>query len=999
MPKQHRTFLDKGKMRKAGPSEEADYSIPHASDFFCAPDNLIPGVSGVSGGRVLLGAKASTQAISLIHREEPLVQAAPARDGKSFEQHFGEKLGSVMSLHDGVVQSITNHSIKVKQHNGSIHDYELYHNFNSGRKSYIHNTPSVGVGDHIKKGDLLATSNFTDKKGKLALGVNLTTAIMPYRSNNFEDAFVVTESGAKKLEAAQLVTTRLEKRMGVDTNKHKYISLFPNKYYNSQLDTMDEDGVVKKGTILKNGDPIILAHSPKALKTTDLHLGKLSKSLKHAFKDNTEIWDYDGGGEVTDVAKQGSLISVNIRTNRPLNVGDKLSIYSGNKGITGKILPDAEAPTTEDGKPVELILNSMSITSRVSPALISNLGIGKVAKKLGHPIKISGFVEGSAIQKAKDLMDKHGVTDIEPLYDPMSGNTIHAVVGPLYINRLVHIAEDKISDRAQGIGYDWNSQPTKAKNESAKRLGNLSTTALLSHGATAVLRDIATIRATKNDDFWRRLKLGLPAPAPKVPFIFEKFMASLHGAGIKVNRKGDDFQILPQTDKDVMAISSGPIEDAKTFKVKGQNLVAEKGGLFDVTKVGIFGTNYNHIPLNVSVPNPIVEDPIRRLLHMTRQQFEDAVSHDTIGGKLKDINVDKSIADSKKYLVSGRISERQNAVKVLSFLNTLKAHDIAPHELMVHNVPVIPAQYRPVQVAGDMTLSANVNQLYKDLILNNKEATHENLKMVPDEIANKVRLAQYHAVKATYGLGDPISVKNKEKNVKGLLAELLGTHGGSAKQSMFQARIVNKPLDLVGRTVATGDVKLDLDNISLPQDVAWKIYSPFLIRRLVRRGIPATQAKEYVTNKNPLAIQALHDEMHDRPVVLSRDPALHKFNLMGFMPKLNPDPKNKTIAVNPLVFKGFNLDLDGDQTNISAPAGDDAKEEIKDKMLPSRNLLSVRNFAPIYTPSNESALGLYQASTEDNKNKAQHFDSELAVVHAFNNGKLNAGDRVIIKKK
>jgi len=993
-----KTFLDKGKMKKVSSHEEPDYYIPTGSDFFCAPSNLIPGISGVSGGRVMLGDKASTQAISLKHRETPLVQAAPTRGTQSFEHHFGMLLGSLTSPVAGTVHKISDSEIHIKDSDGKIHTSEMYQNFNSGRKSFIHNTAAVKEGDKIKKGSLLATSNFTDKHGSLALGVNLNTAIMPYRSNNFEDAFVVTEAGAKKLEAEQLITYRLEKRMGISTDRDKYVSLFPNKYYSSQMTTLDPDGVVKKGTVLKYGDPIILAYAPKSLKTTDIHLGKLSKSLKHAYRDQSEVWHYESEGVVTDVAKQGALISVNIKTSRQLSVGDKLSIYSGNKGVTGYILPDSEAPTREDGKPVDLILNSMSITSRVSPALISNLGIGKVAQKLGHPIKIAGFVAGSAIQQTKNLMDKHGVTDMEKLYDPISGKNINAVVGPLYINRLVHIAEDKLSDRAQGVGYDWDMQPTKAKDESAKRLGNLSTTALLSHGATAVLRDIATIRSTKNDDFWRKLKLGLPAPAPKVPFIFNKFIASLEGAGIKVNRENDKFQILPQTNKDVLAMSKGPIEDAKTFKVKGDSLIAEKGGLFDPTKVGIFGDNFNHIALNSKVPNPSVEDPLRRMLKMTKIQFDEAVSTNAIEDKLKNINIDNIIAECKKYLSSGRISERQNAVRVLSFVNTLKAHNIHPRELMMENIPVIPAMYRPVQVAGDMTLSANANQLYKDLILNNKQASVESLKDIPIELANKVRLSQYQAVKAVYGLGDPISVKNKEKNVKGLLAELLGTHGGSAKGSMFQAKVVNKPLDLVGRSVATGDVKLNLDDISLPQDMAWKIYSPFLIRRLVRRGIPATSAMELVKNRNPMALQALQDEMLDRPIILSRDPALHKFNLMGFMPKINANPKNKTISVNPLVFKGFNLDLDGDQTNVSAPAGDDAKEEIKEKMLPSKNLLSVRAFSPIYMPSNESALGIYQMSTEDKKNKATEYNSEQEVVNAFNAGQLDVGDRVKIKK-
>lgn len=994
-----KVFLDKGKVKNVPISEKADYTIPSGSDFLSLATNLIPSTGGVSGGRVLLGDKAAIQAISLTNREAPLVQAAPHSESASFEEHFGKLLGAATSPVNGTVDSVGDHEIIIKDEDNKKHTVELYHNFNTGKKSFIHHTPIVKVGDKVKKDQVLATSNYTDDKGNLALGVNLTTAIMPYRSNNFEDAFVITESGAKKLTAEQMFTHRVEKRMGIDTNKDKFISLFPNKFYNVQLATIDADGVVKKGTVLKYGDPVILAYAPRTLKTTDIHLGKLSKALTHAFKDMSDTWDYDTEGIVTDVAKQGALISVNIKTKRPMNIGDKISIYSGNKGVTGLILPDTLAPVAENGKPVDILLNSMSITSRVSPAMVSNLGLGKVAQKLGKPIKIPAFKEGSDIQYAIDKMKEHDVKGLEDVYDPVTGRHTKVLVGPLFFNRLVHIAADKLSERSQGVGYDWDMQPAKVEDEKSKRIGNLSTNALLSHGATSVLRDIGVVRSTKNDEFWLRTKLGMPAPAPKVPFIFNKFIDSLRGAGIKVHRLDDKFQILPQTDEDTTRLSQGAIENAKGFRVKGDQLIPEKGGMFDPTIVGILGNHFNHIDLHYKVPNPISEDPLRRLLKMTKNQFEDAIAKNELEDKLKNIDIDSAIAECKQYLKTGKISERSNAVKVLAFLNTLKKNNMHPKDLMLSKVPVIPAQYRPVQVAGDLSLSANANNLYKDLILTNEDLVPNKIKDVPDDIADKARLAQYNAVKAVYGLGDPVTPKHKEKGMKGLLAEMLGTHGGSAKSSVFQAKVVNKPLDLIGRGVATGDVKLDLDEISIPQDIAWKIFAPFLIRRLVRRGIPASQAKQYVTNRNPLAAQALQEEMADRPVVMSRDPALHKFNMMGFRPKINADPKNKTVSVNPLVFKGFNLDLDGDQISVSAPASEDAKEEIKDKMLPSKNLLSVRSFAPIYSPSNEAALGLYMASTVDNKNKPHEFNSEHEVIQAFNQGKLDPGDRIIIKGK
>lgn len=989
------SILDKGNLKKVSKVDADHLVFPSSKDLFALPSNLIPGISGVSGGRVLLGSKASLQAISLQNRETPLVQAGAQHDTESTHSNFGKNYLSVTATKPGRVVSITPDDITVR-YDGESKDttIHLYNHYNLGRKTFIHNIPQVHVGDHFVKGKVLASSNYTDEHGHMAIGTNLTTAIMPYRSGNFEDAWVITESGAKKLLAEQIMKYRLEKKLGIEIDKNKYISLFPNKFSNAQMSTIDSSGVVKVGTKLHHGDPVILALSPKALKSTDIQLGRLSKVLKHAYRDESEVWHYEHDGEVVDVNKAGDLVTVQIKTVRGLAAGDKVSNAFGAKGVNGIVLPDALAPTDKDGKPVDIMLNSMSITSRVAPALAVSIGMGKLAQKQGKPLILPQFSNEKMVNKAIDELKKHGVNEVETLYDPVTGRSMDVMVGPMYFTRLVHIAEDKQSSRSQGSSYSWNSQPAKTEEESSKRLGNLATSALLSHGATSVLRDIATVKGTKNDEFWRRLKLGQPAPPPKVPFIFDKFVSMLQGAGIKVDKNANVFNILPMTDKDTMAISKGPISSPLMFKLKKDQMIPEEHGLFDPTKVGIAGDTYNHVDLHFSVPNPISEDYIRKMLGVTKKQYEDFIATGQITAELAKINVNDKIAECKKYLKTGKRTNRDNAVKVLTFLNMLQKNEMHPKDLMISKVPIIPAQYRPAMVQGDMSLTADVNNLYKDLILNNNQL--QNVTHLPDELQTRLKTDQYKAVKAIYGLGDPISVKNKEKNIKGLMATALGLRGGTAKGTMFQANVVNKPLDLVGRAVLTPDAKLDLDEASVPQDVLWKTYLPFIIRKLVQQGIPAVKAAEYVKLRNQLAVSALQEELKLRPAIVSRDPSLHKYNLTGFYLKPNPNPKDKTIKLNPLVFKSFNADNDGDQLNINVPAGEDARLEILDKMLPSKNLLSPKTLAPMYTPSNEAALGMFQSSTENKKNASKKFTDHKAVVDAFNRGELEIGDNVHI---
>ena len=987
------TVLHKGEFKKVDKLDDDHLALPSTNDFFAMPANMITGISGVSGGRVLLSSKATLQSIPLVNRERPLVESTAYGQEESTQDKFGKHYLSVTATKPGKVTHIDDDSIIVKDHDGKEQEYQLYHNFNLGRKSFISHTPKVHLGDQVKANDILATSNYTDKEGHLALGINLTTAIMPYRGDNFEDAFAVSESGAKKLAAEQMMKFHIEKKFGVETGKDKFISLFPNKYTNDQLSKIDSDGIIKVGSTVEHSDPVILALSPKALKSTDLALGKLSKVLKHAYRDNSEAWDYEHGGKVVDVAKHNDLVTVHIVTKRELLPGDKLSNLYGAKGVVC-ILPDSQCPTLPDGKPVDIMLNSMSITSRVAPALAVTLGIGKLAEKQGKTVNMSQFPKGSAIKDVIADLKKHDISDTEKLYDPMTGKHIEAVVGPLYYFRLTHISEDKLSGRSQGTGYDMNNQPTKSGTENSKRIGALGTAALLSHNAKSVLEDLGTVKGTKNDEFWTALKLGQTPPAPKVPFIFNKFVASLQGAGINVTRKGNEFNIMPMIDKDTVAVSQGPINKATMFKPHQDELVHEVGGLFDPNNVGIFGDRYNHVDLNMPVPNPISEDYLRKLLEVTKKDYDSLVVSGEISNKLAAINTDSKIAEMKKYIESGKKTKRDDAAKLLQFLTALKSHNLQPKDLILHKVAIIPAQYRPVSKMGDTVLTSDVNFLYKDLILNNNAL--KDTKNVPQEVVDKLKAGQYAAVKAVYGLGDPINKKHADKNIKGLLATMFGLKGGTAKSTMFQSKVVNKSLDLVGRAVITPDARLDVDQASMPQDLLWQVYKPFLIRRLVLKGVPAVQAAEYIKKKNPMAIQAMNEELLHRPGIISRDPAWHKFNLMGFHMIPNANPSDRTIRLNPLVFKGYNADADGDQVNINIPAIEAARKEVLLHMLPSKNLISPKNFQPILLPSNESALGLYGLSTENKHNTAKKFKTELDAVKAYHKGELEAGDNLEI---
>lgn len=989
-----KTFLEKGEIKQVDLKARHDFKFPSATSFFSAASNLLPAISGISGSRVTLGVKSFLQAIPLVYRETPLVNSINEADRNTFTKTLSKKVAALTAEDAGVISYIDDDEIRLKKVDGKEEIYYLYQHYTLGNKSELHHTTVVKVGDKVKVGDLLAKSNYTDNKGNLALGVNLTTALMPYKGFNFEDGIVVSEAGAKKLAAEQVFKIRVEKRLGLEANKNKYISLFSNKFFNAQLSNIDSDGVVKRGVKVKTGDPLILAFTPRSIKSTDQALGKLSKGLRQAFRDASEVWEYDSEGEVQDVSKTSNLITVTIKTARPLRTGDKLSTATGNKGVVTKIISDTETPTTSDGKSIELLMNPMGVVSRVSPSYLSMMALGKVAKKKGKSLKVTAFHLGSSIDETIKYLKTNNVEEMEDVHDPTTGTTSKVFVGPGYYTRLGHSSEDKESHAGDAGTFDWAGQPSKVGEDSPKRIGNLATTALLANNAKAVLADATLIRSTKNDEYWRRLKLGQPLPTPETPFVFKKFISQLKGAGINVQEKNDSFKLLPQTDANILELSKGKIENPLTFKVKKDELVFEKGGLFDPEKVGILGNVYNHIELNHAVPNPISEDNIRRLLSVTKDQYNESIKSGTIRQKLESVNIETEIRKNREYLKTKKKTGRDDALKNLQFLQTLKDNKIEAKDLLLSKVPIIPAQYRPISYQGGLVLTSDVNNLYKDLMLNNQAL--ENTEDLPTDIVDRVRSKQYDAVKAIYGLGDPITTKNQQKNVKGLLAEVLGIKGGSAKASTFQSRIVGKPTTLTGRGVLSMDSSLDLDQAKIPHNIAWKMYSPFVNKRLVQKGVPATKAMEYIKAKNPLALMALQEEMRDRPLQISRDPQLHKFSNVGFFPLLNEDSKDTTIKLNQLIYKGMGADADGDAVGLHVPASDAAKEEIKEKMLPSTNIMSSKTFSPIHIPSNEAALGLYDLSTKKSDRTIKKFKNIDEIEKAYHAGELALDDNVEI---
>jgi len=311
---------------------------------------------------------------------------------------------------------------------------------------------------------------------------------------------------------------------------------------------------------------------------------------------------------------------------------------------------------------------------------------------------------------------------------------------------------------------------------------------------------------------------------------------------------------------------------------------------------------------------------------------------------------------------------------------------------MITRVPVLPPMFRPVAKMGDVALVPDMNELYKELI-EMKDNYEALAKELPASALSDERLAVYGAVKAAYGLGDPITTEGRAKNLKGAVRQVIGT---VPKFGMYQSKVVSKTQDLVGRGVTTPDKNLDMDQIGLPEEMAWTIFRPFVERKLIQRGYSPISAKQMIEEKNPTARHLLDDVMGERPVLMDRAPTWHKFNIMAFRPHITND---RTIHVSPLCDSPMNGDHDGDTVNIHVPASDKAAKQALEKMLPSKNLFSLTDMKSVrYKPEKEQISGLWALTRGRTRKPTRYFSSKAEAIAAYRNGEIGPNDHIEIKE-
>jgi DNA-directed RNA polymerase subunit beta len=519
---------------------------------------LIPFVEKNYVLRSLMGSNQQRQAVPLIKTQSPIV-------GTGLEKIVAHNTGQLtVAEEDGVVERATADEVMVNYKKAGKVTYHPVHFARSNEGSSINQIVVVNSGDKVKAGDSLI-EGMSIADGELALGKDLLTAFMPWGGYNFEDAIIlsrklVEDDTLTSIHIVDYMTEVRETKLGPEIVTRD----IPN-VSEEALRHLDEDGIVRIGAEVHPGDILVGKITPKGeqeLSSEERLLRAIFGEKAKEVRDTSQRMSTGRHGKVVGVKvfsranghelKAGVImqIQVFVAQMRKISVGDKLGGRHGNKGVIARILPVEDMPFTEEGRPIDIILNPLGVPSRMNIGQLFETHLGMAARALGIKVASPAF-NGVPIEKIKELLKEAGLPEDgkQQLYDGRSGMPFseRTTVGSMYIIKLNHMVSDKIHARSTGPYTMVTQQPLGGKAQNGgQRFGEMEVWALEAYGAASTLQEMLTI---KSDDVYGRAKAyeaiikGTPIQGPKVPESFNVLVKELQGLGLRVDLRKEGENI------------------------------------------------------------------------------------------------------------------------------------------------------------------------------------------------------------------------------------------------------------------------------------------------------------------------------------------------------------------------------------------------------------------------------------------------------------------------
>jgi DNA-directed RNA polymerase subunit beta len=514
--------------------------------------SLIPFLQNNDARRALMASNMQRQAVPLINPDSPII-------GTGVEKIVAQDSGQVLlAEEDGTIKKVDAKHIVINLKNKKLKTYYLKTFLRTNQYTCFHQKPIIKKGDKIKKGDVL-TDGGAISQGILALGQNVLVAFMSWHGNNFEDAIIISDRLIKddvytSIHLESFVCDIRETKLGPEITT----SDIPN-VSEEKLKNLDEEGIVCIGAKVESGDILVGKISPKGeqdLTAEERLLKAIFGEKARDVKDNSLLMPHGKKGVVIEIKvfsreqghklKPGVIkrIEIEVAQIRKIAVGDKIAGRHGNKGVISIVLPIEEMPFTKDGIPVDIILNPISVASRMNLGQILEAHLGLAVKKLGYKV-ITPALAGANEEDIKKELKAAGFSEDGKiaLYDGRTGLPFpeKITIGYVYMMKLNHMVEDKLHMRSIGPYSLITQQPLGGKAQfGGQRFGEMEVWALEGYGAAHTLQEMLTI---KSDDIFGRattyeaILKGEEIKTPNIPASFDLLVAELKSLGIGVEVK------------------------------------------------------------------------------------------------------------------------------------------------------------------------------------------------------------------------------------------------------------------------------------------------------------------------------------------------------------------------------------------------------------------------------------------------------------------------------
>ena len=532
--------------------EKIDFVDVSPQQFTSVATSLIPFLQNDDANRAQMGSNMQRQAVPLVNPEAPLV-------GTGLEPYVARDSGQlILAEEGGEVVKVDSKEIKVKGNSGTtVYPLRIFDRTN--QYTCFHQRAVVNKGDKLKKGDILAEGG-SISQGMLSLGRNLLVAFISWRGNTFEDAIVLSERLVKEdvftsVHIEDFFCDVRETKLGPEITTADIPNVGEDK-----LKDLDEEGIVRIGAEVGPNDILVGKISPKGeaeLSAEERLLRAIFGEKAKEVKDTSLRLEHGKRGRITDIRvfarsegyslDPGVIKRIRVRVSevRKIKVGDKLAGRHGNKGIIAKILPPEEMPFLEDGTPVDIILNPLSVASRMNLGQILETHLGLAVKKLGY-YAATPSLSGAHEKEIKEELKSAGYPEDGKLtlMDPETGESFpeKITVGYIYMMKLAHMVEDKIHMRSIGPYSLITQQPLGGKAQfGGQRFGEMEVWALEGYGSAYTLQEMLTI---KSDDVLGRattyesILKGEKIKNPNIPASFNLLIAELKALSLNVIIKG-----------------------------------------------------------------------------------------------------------------------------------------------------------------------------------------------------------------------------------------------------------------------------------------------------------------------------------------------------------------------------------------------------------------------------------------------------------------------------